>query len=278
MKIISVGDIHGRPYWKEIDPVKYDKIIFVGDYCDSYVYTDTEIETNLLDIIQLKKNNFDKVVLLLGNHDIHYKFLSEGFQGSGFRPSMAINLNMIFKHSKDLFQVAYQIDNYIWSHAGISYGWYENNKKEIQDVAERFDTKNLADTFNHMMQLNENRLLHQVGKKRGGRYSFGGITWADRYETMSQFIDGYHQIVGHTPINIITKFGDEKGSIRYIDILGEVDYHLYKEMEAQKKWGANTEYDKQIRALFPDLQPEPVKTELNLITKFYEFEIEHLLQ
>lgn len=269
MKIISVGDIHGRPYWKEIDPSKYDKIIFVGDYCDSYTHSDVEIESNLLNIIELKKNNPDKVVLLLGNHDIHYMFLSEGYEGSGFRPSMAINLNMIFRHHKDLFQIAFQIENYLWSHAGVSFGWYDYNKKEIEDIAERFDTINLADTFNHMLLKSENRILQQVGRKRDGRYSFGGIVWADRSETREQYIDGYHQIVGHTPINTITMFGDEKGSIRYIDVLGEVDYILQKD---KKKWGTNTDYDKQIRELFPDLEPEPVKPELNLITKFYEFE------
>lgn len=273
MKIISVGDIHGRAYWKEINPTNYDKIIFVGDYCDSYTHSDVEIQSNLLDIIDLKKKFPDKVVLLLGNHDIHYMFLSEGYEGSGFRPSMAVNLNMIFRHHKDLFQIAFQIDNYLWSHAGVSFGWHDCNKKEIENIAERFETINLADTFNHMLLKSENRILQQIGRKRGGRYSFGGIVWADRSETREQYIDGYHQIVGHTPINVITKFGDEKGSIRYIDVLGEVDYILKKEADAKNKWGGNTDYDKQIRELFPDLQPEPVKSEVDLFTKFYEFEI-----
>ena len=28
MKTISIGDIHGKNVWKQVDPNKYDKIIF----------------------------------------------------------------------------------------------------------------------------------------------------------------------------------------------------------------------------------------------------------
>ena len=36
MKIISIGDLHGKDVWKQIDPANYDKIIFVGDYTDDF--------------------------------------------------------------------------------------------------------------------------------------------------------------------------------------------------------------------------------------------------
>ena len=221
MKIISIGDIHGRDYWKKINFSLYDKVVFVGDYLDSYYYTDNQILENFFDIMQLKKDNLEKVILLLGNHDIQYYFLDEGFGCSGYRPTMAASLKEAFKGNRDLFQMAFQIENYLWTHAGVSKGWLDWNKKEIDDFNERFECINLADTFNKMLQAKENRLLHQIGKKRGGRYPSGGITWADRIETSNNYLDNYHQIVGHTPINIITKFGDDKSSIRYIDVLDE---------------------------------------------------------
>ncbi len=262
MKLITVGDIHGRQYWKEIDPAKYDKIIFVGDYVDQFPpMSDVEIESNLLEIIELKKNNPDKVILLLGNHDIQYLFWNEGYGCSGYRPTMANNLHAIFKHHKDLFQIAYQIENYIWTHAGISNGWYDYNKKEIIDIQERFDCKNLADTFNHMLWLNENRLLHQIGRKRGGMYLNGGITWADRDETKNDYLVGYNQIVGHTPIQTITKFGDDTSSIRYIDVLNEAYFADEDRKSAIAKWGKD--FDKEYNYIAPPL------------TKFYEFENEH---
>lgn len=225
MKIISIGDIHGRPYWKAINFSLYDKVVFNGDYLDSYYWNDNQILENFYDIMQLKKDNVEKVTLLLGNHDIQYYFLNEGFGCSGYRPTMAMSLNEAFKGNRDLFQVAFQIKNYLWTHAGVSNGWFKYNKKEIDDFQERFDCVNLADTFNKMLQAKENRLLHQVGKKRQGYYPYGGITWADRKETSNDYLDGYHQIVGHTPINTITKFGDDESSIRYIDVLDEQNVH-----------------------------------------------------
>ena len=52
MKILAVGDLHGSDHWKTIDPKKHDKIIFMGDYIDSFVFTDTEIVHNLKEVIQ----------------------------------------------------------------------------------------------------------------------------------------------------------------------------------------------------------------------------------
>lgn len=224
MKILSIGDIHGRPYWKRIDISKYDKIIFVGDYVDSFPFNDQDILSNLLDIIELKKNNLDKVVLLLGNHDIQYMYLNEGFGCSGYRPSMAATLKHVFMENKKLFQMAHQIDNYIWTHAGISSVWFDFNKDEIKEFSDKFEAENLVDAINKMMFTNTNRILHQVGRKRSGRYPSGGITWADRDETKNNYIDGFHQIVGHSPIDVITKWGDDKSSIRYIDVQHKLEY------------------------------------------------------
>ncbi len=74
-KWIAIGDIHGRDTWKpivnsEIDNV--DRIIFVGDYFDSFhIPMQTQI-SNFLDILELKRKYPDRVVLLIGNHDYHY--------------------------------------------------------------------------------------------------------------------------------------------------------------------------------------------------------------
>lgn len=222
MKIVSVGDVHGRADWKLIKIEDYDLIVFVGDYVDSFICTDEQILNNLMDIIQLKKDYPDKVVLLLGNHDIQYRFLNE-YGCSGFRPSMASSLEHLFKDFKDLFKAAHQVENTIWTHAGMSKGWFDLNKDTIEEVQKKFETKNLAETLNYMLMMNRNYngVLHQVGRKRGGRYNFGGITWADRVETKNDYLEGYHQIVGHTPIERITLFGDEKDSIRYIDVMDE---------------------------------------------------------
>ena len=68
MRICAIGDIHGRNDWEKVDPNKYDKIIFVGDYVDSFDIPTGEILKNLENIIAFKKEYYDKVILLLGNH------------------------------------------------------------------------------------------------------------------------------------------------------------------------------------------------------------------
>lgn len=254
MKIISIGDIHGKNYWKEIDPTKYDKIIFNGDLVDSYYHTDMEILSNLMEIIEFKKDFPDKVVLILGNHDLQYRWSYAEFGCSGYRAQMYHDLHDLFYDNKNLFQVAFQIGNHIWTHAGISKGWYDFNREAIEGFVDKFETKTLADTFNGIMLTKDNPILHQVSDYRGGVYQYGGITWADRRETMNGYLPGYHQIVGHTPILEITKFGDEEGSIRYIDVLGKV-----AQREEEAKF-----YEAKYNEKFNDEFP---------VTKFYEFEL-----
>lgn len=74
MKILALGDVHGRRFWKEpfekyIDEV--DKVIFIGDYMDMYpnenIMYDDAIN-NFNEIIEAKRKYPDKVILLLGNH------------------------------------------------------------------------------------------------------------------------------------------------------------------------------------------------------------------
>ena len=68
MRITVIGDGHGRASWKSVDPNSCDKIVFLGDFVDSFDVNNTVMINNLLDIIEFKKSNHDKVILLYGNH------------------------------------------------------------------------------------------------------------------------------------------------------------------------------------------------------------------
>ena len=75
-KVLVIPDVHGRRFWKKpcenID--NYDKVIFLGDYLDPYgfegITVDDAIE-NFKEIIDFKKKNSEKVIMLLGNHKIN---------------------------------------------------------------------------------------------------------------------------------------------------------------------------------------------------------------
>jgi hypothetical protein len=225
MKILSIGDTHGRVNWKSFGDISelllgngifvpdYDKYIFVGDYTDSFNKTSVEIFEALTEVIRFKILYPEYVILLLGNHDLQYYFQYKGFECTGFRPYNWFDLNELFNKHKDLFQVAYQYKNYIWTHAGISNQWY---KHEFS-----YHSNNIATDLNTAF-LERCNPLFDVGYLRGGFKPVGGIFWADKAETESDPLKGMHQIVGHTQTKeIIRCVKDENTSITYIDIINE---------------------------------------------------------
>ena len=70
MKILALGDTHGRTIWKDIiEKENPDKVIFLGDYVSTHDnISSTQQLNNLEDILAYKEDNLDKVILLRGNH------------------------------------------------------------------------------------------------------------------------------------------------------------------------------------------------------------------
>ncbi|GAB3916502.1 metallophosphoesterase [Larkinella terrae] len=224
MKIISVSDLHGRGNWLRIDVDCYDKVIFLGDYTDSYDLSDEVILENLQQIIRLKQLHPDKIVLLIGNHDAQYMHFPH-YRCSGFRPSMQAALTGLFTEHQSLFQIAYQVESYLFTHAGVSNRWLAHVPKgdlgsKLELNLQSLDQLELAKVMNEM---HEDRMLRtalfDVSYLRGGNDEAGGPVWADKRETSTDYLPGWHQIVGHTPVREFTTVGDQTGSITYTDVL-----------------------------------------------------------
>ncbi len=215
MKIISIGDIHGRTDWQVIDPEQYDHIVFVGDYCDSSTFSDEEEIANLTNIIEFKKRHPEKVRLLLGNHDLHYIYYPY-FRCGRYRPTTQPTLTPLFQENENLFEIAFQVGRTLWTHAGISNAWLAHLEDAPQDV-----TMMAAHLQSLHVDESKRMVLHMVGPIRRGSAPCGGITWADKFETKTDFPDGLHQIVGHSRVNRITSIMNAggTGSITYIDCL-----------------------------------------------------------
>ena len=216
MKVLTIGDIHGRDDWKEKISDDYDLIVFLGDYVDSFDKSNVEILHNLKEIIKLKEED-ERVVLLLGNHDLQYLFSYRDYGCSGYRPEATFDLGEIFKNNHDKFKAAYQIDNYLWTHAGVSYNWYESELLPVL-IESGLDKEEyiLADQLNILFEQKKD-VLTMVGQSRGGWNKFGGIFWADKSETWFSPLQGYHQIVGHTVIKDIEHRKVKNGSYTYVD-------------------------------------------------------------
>lgn len=216
MRVTIIPDVHGRNYWKQINPKDCDEIIFLGDYVDSFDISNDDMLNNLLDIIQFKKDNESKVTLLLGNHDLHYLYLGdiEGrFICSGFRDTMAYDLHDIFWENQKLFLNAYQIGNTIFTHAGIQDNWFKEHFKGDSTQLEC----SIAEQLNMPLNRSQIDALYQVGNLRGGiRGDIGGIFWCDKDE-LKKPLQGFMQVVGHTHVSEPMKYTYKNAEVWFTD-------------------------------------------------------------
>jgi hypothetical protein len=229
-RILTIPDTHARTNWygaidKHFDSV--DKVVFLGDYCDPYFLASyRHILGELNKIISLKKEYPDKVELLIGNHDIHY--IDNSSRAERYDFHLYSRLHKIFMDNLSLFKMAYQDSNYLWTHAGVSVHWFN----KYQDIfAEHYglndDDTNLGDVFNKMFRSPDEDILCEVGnirmRKEYDENWTGGILWADKSETIDSYMPEYHQIVGHSQVQFVTRIGDKDSSITYCDTLGHQD-------------------------------------------------------
>ena len=225
-RILVVPDIHGETFWREpvqkyIDQV--DRIVFLGDYLDPYpeegkVYSPQELFDNLMDIIDLKRANMDKVVLLKGNHDQHY--VSEFFRYFACASRCdTINwgiYNAIFYRNQDLFKLAHleEINGipYLFSHAGLTLNWINKVNSSLWKLADNKISLAEPDIICRINALDDNdegqELLSIVGRNRSniGAKS-GSILWADIEEhsipdaPKAYGLNKVFQVVGHSRLN-----------------------------------------------------------------------------
>lgn len=177
MKILVLPDVHEKLTWKKIIEEHFDeadKVYFLGDYFDNHGDNEVSGEDavkNFEEIVQLKKDNPDKVFLCFGNHDQHYLFGFDTY--SNYQENFAETYRNALLKAKDQFNMCYRIPG-IWgdediyiSHAGISKKWYEHkarfsvtNENLTGDVIDDTNTwfHNLMDLEAELQKLREENL------------------------------------------------------------------------------------------------------------------------
>ena len=159
MKTVVLGDTHGRSNWKlaiyQEEPI--DRIIFIGDYFDSFEFSGVEQINNFKEIIKYKEDNPQvEVVMLIGNHDHHY-FPEVGYTGtSGYQNKIAPSITQVIDENRHHLQMAYGFGEYLFTHAGVSpvfmdqvFGENDWSKENVVvDLNEMFRYKPKAFEFN----------------------------------------------------------------------------------------------------------------------------------
>ena len=220
--IVAIGDIHGLEDWKVIVEKHSDcRIVFLGDYLDPIEYIPRKrLLQNLCEIILLKKKRPDNVILLLGNHDLHY-FCTDITLSSRFDFSIGEKASRLFLEHIGLFQYAYQEHKIVFTHAGIAQDWF------IHDFGGNIHLP-IAPQLNHPAD-SQIAALCRLGHSRGGKEGkTGGIFWADEAE-LTDPLHGFTQIVGHNRVEKVTvRSGAYDNKVIFCDCLWNENY-LYLE-------------------------------------------------
>jgi len=230
MKLVAIGDIHGRGIWKQIVAKEHDttdEFVFVGDYFDSFTVKGPDQINNFLDIIEFRNTSiYHKITLLIGNHDHHYYPGVDDSGTSGYQTLLAPSIKHVVGDNKQYLQAAYQVGEFVFTHAGLSSEW-------LDDSIEGWNVDNVVEKVNELFQYQPNKIAYRSYKQVGdqvygaqgyGNETFQGPIWirptalmtANKKTLRKKII----QVVGHTPQDNIDIEGKSTGGRYYfIDTL-----------------------------------------------------------
>jgi predicted phosphodiesterase len=208
MKTVILGDTHGLNLWKQIIELHKDaqRVIFMGDYFDSFYISGVEQLYNFNEIIRFKEETDKEVVMLIGNHDHHYLDVGETY--SGYKAAHKWDFYDALTKNMHHLQIAYKLDDILFTHAGVSPVWmndtfYRQARQSwskdtiVEDLNELYKTKPTLFNFSHL------------GWDPSGDSVEQGPLWIRPRSLMksNKGDDGlkkrFRQVVGHTQVNNI---------------------------------------------------------------------------
>lgn len=131
---IIIGDIHGdiekTKLFLEYEPEK--EHVALGDYLDSF----TEPVEQQLECLNLLMDS--NAVLLLGNHECHY-LKNPLFRFAGYNLDHAQVFRDVLEANIQRFKVAYDVDGWLCTHAGVS-SQYTEQESDVMVLAEMLNT------------------------------------------------------------------------------------------------------------------------------------------
>lgn len=194
MKTLVLGDIHGRACWKSIIKKEQpDLTIFLGDYVSSHEgISAAEQIQNLELILKYKEENMDNVILLRGNHDMQHLGYSWASCSGFFQPTEAYMMKNKKRFLK-LTQWLYERNGILFSHAGVSKEWMKNiGLDDVNKINELEPSEKFGFTPCKFSDYT-------------GTSATQPLTWIRPSTLCDYAIEGYTQVVGHTPTRQIVE-------------------------------------------------------------------------
>jgi hypothetical protein len=218
MKIIALGDTHGRTAWKAItEKEDFELLIFVGDYFDTHdAITPQQQIDNFKDILRYKEQHSDKVVLLFGNHDFHYlKTALRPYSGFQRRYKEEISALLHGAIDKGWMQMCFVQEGFLFSHAGVTKTWCAAHHIDLQQLETAINALFLSRPQAFEFTPGENFDMY------GDDVTQTPI-WVRPNSLFEDRVPSYIQVVGHTQQRHITLSTD----VILIDALGAAGEYL----------------------------------------------------
>lgn len=219
MKIVVFGDIHGRLTWYDIiQKEQPDKVIFLGDYVSTHDDITAEQQlSNLEDILNYKIDNPEQVIMLRGNHDTQHLGYAWA-ECSGFDPVVYKHMcnyefkNKFLDNTKWIHLEEFGDEKYIFAHAGITHEWLQY-------------TKLVLDEINDMEPCPRFGFIQTDPFDSYGTSPEQSCVWVRPATLFECAIEGYNQVVGHTPVETIRNYDMINGKKLWLcDSLGYNNY------------------------------------------------------
>jgi hypothetical protein len=215
-----------------------DLFVFMGDYFDSFTIPALEQINNFKLILKFRDENPDKVILLFGNHDFHY---TSGCIGNytGFDYSVYYNMKLDLEKSirEEIVKVCYINENILFSHAGLTKTWCENNNVDLD---------NLEDSLNQILIYKPYLFAFKSGDRRDkyGDDVTQGPLWVREKSLQEDGLKDYVHIVGHSSSDeIIFNLSDDGAKYIITDTLRNKKYlEIIIEEGKSKQFNSKTIY------------------------------------
>lgn len=221
MRLIAIGDLHGRTTWINIVAKhEVDKVVFMGDYFDAKEEITAEYQQlNFESLVAYKKKNKDKVVLLIGNHDFHYRRgAEETYAGFQYWHKKEIQNMLHNAFDEGLLQLCFQVDNVLFTHAGITKTWLQSTG---------YCGKGSINLFINNLFRSKPSLFGSTTSEVSFYDQKSQSPILVRPEgLLPDMIEGYMQVVGHTPQSRLSILPQK---LALIDTLGTSGEYLYLE-------------------------------------------------
>lgn len=188
--ILVIPDPHGSHEWERAKKEKFDYAVILGDSCDCWENEWPDQGLNMKNMFAWVREDPEYRKYVCGNHDFAYiTGTREGSMVSGHQHNHASEIRAIFLANMDLIDVAFEIDGWVFSHAGFSKTWVGYIKKELHNILDKF-----PDEIEEKHEFASMKEYHEYMSK----IDASKVVW-DESEFSIDFLNKVWHSVSHVP-------------------------------------------------------------------------------